>query len=228
MDPKIRRYAARFVALLVFVLLVWRLGKYFPVGAGGIQDYLARFPKLYSGLLYILLYVIITFFVWFSKDVFWVVGAVLFGAFFSALYVWIAEIINAVILFYLARSLGRKFVEYYARARFGDLDKKIGCLNFSWFFLLRAIPIVPYRFIDLVAGLTCISFGRYMAAVILGSGVKIFWIQYILAQVGVVIFRDPYVVVEYFLNNRALFYLSLIYLLLVIVVTVKFRVKLKR
>jgi uncharacterized membrane protein YdjX (TVP38/TMEM64 family) len=74
---------------------------------------------------------------------------------------------------------------------------------------------------DLAAGLTKISFRKYLLAVIIGSPVKIFWIQYVLSGVGKSILNNPYVLVEYFLNNKFFLFFSFIYIILVISVAIK-------
>ena len=149
----------------------------------------------------------------------------MFGAVISALLVLIAETINAFILFYLARYLGRAYVEHSLKEKHKGLDERLGKLNFAWLFIFRAAPLIPYRFLDLAAGLTQMPFKRYLAAVIFGSALKIFWIQYIIAGVGKSIFDDFSVVVEYFMANKTLVMLSLIYPALVIVVAFKIRRK---
>jgi uncharacterized membrane protein YdjX (TVP38/TMEM64 family) len=169
--------------------------------------------------------VVVTFFVWLSKDFFWLAGALLFGAVFSALLVWIAEIINAFILFYLARCLGRGYVERSLAERYRKLDGKLGDLSFIWLFIFRAAPLIPYRFMDLASGLTRMPFKRYLAAVILGSAFKIFWLQYVLAGVGKSVFDNPAVIIEYFLSNKTLLMLSLIYPIFVIAVWLKIKAK---
>lgn len=217
----------KFLLFIVILSLLWLMGNFFHIDTEGIRRSLAHLPVFHRGILFILLYVIVSFFIWFSKDIFWVVGAVLFGAYTSALLVWIAEIINAFILFHLAHFLGRDFIKHYLSERYNKFDEKIGCFGFPWFFLLRAVPLIPYRFLDLGAGLTCLSFGRYLAAVIIGSPLKIFWVQYILAGVGESVFNNPAKLVEYFLSNRLLFNLSLIYLLLIGVIIWRLKVKFK-
>ncbi len=212
------------VKFLVFVCIMagfWLSGKYLDIDTEAIQQSLQQFPLVYSGIIYIILYVIISFFVWFSKDVFWFLGAVIFGAYLSALFIWIAEIINAVILFYLSRLLGRQFVERYLRGRYKALDEKLSKISLGWFFILRAAPLIPYRFMDLAAGLTRIEAKKYFIAVVLASPAKIFWIQYVLAGVGKLVFKDSYALVGYFLNNRTLLMFSMVYVILVIMVIYK-------
>jgi uncharacterized membrane protein YdjX (TVP38/TMEM64 family) len=167
----------------------------------------------------------VTFFVFFSKDVFWLMGAVLFGVTLSTVLICIAEVINAAVLFNLARHLGRAYVQKKVTGRYKELDEKLGRINFFWLFVFRAAPLIPYRFMDLGAGLTRIHFRRYITAVILGSPVKMFWIQYILYGVGKSIFDNPAVLVDYFVNNKGLLLISLVYVALVIMAVVKIESK---
>ncbi len=221
---KRHKHELEFLILIIAILVIWYLGRYFRIDTQALKTSLQKFPLTYSGILYIALYVIVTFFVFFSKDVFWLTGAVLFGPLLSALFICIAETINAVILFYLSRSLGRAYVERRLSERYKKLDEKLANINFFWLFIFRAAPLIPYRFLDLGAGLTRIHLRRYLAAVILGSPLKMFWIQYILFGVGKNTF-NPYALTEYFLNNRALLIFSLIYVVLVIAVIFKMQVK---
>jgi len=214
-----------FILLVIGLAVIWYLGKSYHIDSSSIQNYLKKFPLFISGTVYVALYIIVTFFIFFSKDVFWLLGAVLFGVGFSTLFICIAESINAFILFYLARNLGRAYVEKKVTEKYKYLDEKLGRVNFFWLFIFRAAPLIPYRFMDLAAGLTSISFRRYLAAVILSSPLKMFWIQYILAGVGYSIFRNPSSLVQYFLSNRTLFIFSFIYVIFVIAVILKLKYK---
>ena len=100
-----------FVFLLLFLSLTWVLGKYFPSDVEYYKGLFSRFPLVVSGAIFVLFYVIVSFFVWIIKDILKVVGALLFGAYLSTFLIWVAEMINAALLFNLSRFLGRKFVE---------------------------------------------------------------------------------------------------------------------
>ena len=214
-----------FLLLIIALVVIWYLGKSYHVDSAAIQNSLKNFPIFFSAAIYIFLYVTVTFFIFFSKDVFWLLGAVLFGAGLSTLFICLAESNNAFILFYLARNLGRAYVEKKIAGEYQYLDEKLGRVNFFWLFIFRAAPLIPYRFMDLAAGLTSIKFKRYLVAVILGSPLKMFWIQYILAAVGYSIFRSPAKLVEYFLSNKTLFMFSFIYVIFVIAVIIKLKYK---
>lgn len=210
--------------LLVFALgLLWYLGRFLHIDSGFIQAYVARFPAGLSALVYVLLYVVVTFFIFFSKDIFWIAGALLFGAYASTALIYISEVINAFILFYIARYLGRNFVEGYLKQRSAGWDLRFAKISFFWLFMLRAVPLVPYRFLDLGFGLTKISFRKYLLAVLLATPVKTFWVQYILAEMGLRIFTQPQELVSYLLANRSLFMFSLIYALLLIPLSLKLK-----
>lgn len=225
MDITQHKNIFKFLILVIAIVLIWYLGRFFHIDTQTIENSLKRFPVFYSGIIFIILYVIVTFFIWLSKDIFKFIAAVLFGAILSTLFIWIAEIINAFILFYLARYLGRNFVENSLKAKFNKLDEKLGRVSFLWLFLFRTVPLIPFRFLDLGIGLTRISFRRYLLAVIFGSPLRIFWVQYVLCGVGKSIFTHPLALAEYLLQNKTLFIFSFAYLILVILVALKIKLK---
>ncbi len=215
----------KFLVFVLVLLLLLSLGKYLNIDTTAIEKFLKGFPLIYAAALYVVLYVVVTFFIFFSKDIFWILGAVLFGAYISAALILISEIINAAILFNLSRYLGRQYVEYSLKGKYANLDEKLSRLNFFWLFIFRAAPLIPYRFLDLGFGLTKISLRKYLIAVILGSPLKIFWIQYILTGVGKGILSNPLALSEYFLSNKSLFMFSFIYVIFVILVVIKLKLK---
>ena len=215
----------KFLILVAAIILLWNLGNYFHVDSESIQKSLKQFPVYYSGAIFIILYVIVTFFIWLSKDIFRLTAAILFGAYQSTLFIWIAEVINAFVLFFFSRFLGRSFVENSFKKKYPNLDKRLAELNLFWLFIFRAVPLVPFRFLDLAVGLTNISLKRYVIAVVLGSPLRIFWVQYVLAGVGKNVLSNPYLLVEYFSSNKIVFILSLVYLILVILVALKVKIK---
>jgi len=213
----------KFLILTGILALVWFLGIFFHVDTAFVQGTLQKLPIFYSSVLFILLYCGVTFFIWLSKDIFRLISALVFGAYLSTLLIWVAEIFNACILFNLSRKLGRNFVENSLKGKLGNLDKKLGKLNFFWLFMFRSVPLVPFRFLDLGCGLTNLSFKKYLLAVILGSPLRIFWVQFVLAGVGAAVFSNPAALTEFLVANKPLFILSFVYIILVILVAFKFK-----
>jgi len=220
-----RKNKLKFLLLVMCLLVLWHAGRYLHIDTQGLESSLNRFPFVYSGMIYVFLYVIITFFIFFSKDIFWIAAAVAYGAYLSTLLIVIGEVINAFILFRLAKYLGRGFVENYARKKEWRLDDRLAGINSFWLFIVRLTPLIPYRFMDLGIGLTSIPFRRYLPAVLLATPIRVFWVQYILAGVGKNIFNNPAALTAYFSENKALLLFSLVYLCLAVVAI--FRLKYK-
>lgn len=201
----------RFAALILFLVLSWLTGVFFNIDLDYYKNILSRFPIIYSGIIFVGLYVGVSFFIWLAKDIFKIIGAVLFGAYLSSLFIFIAEILNASVLFHLSRFLGRDFVKSKLKGGWQNLDESISQSGFWGIFVLRIVPLVPYRFLDIAAGLTKISFSQYMLAVVLGSPLRIFWLQFILSVVGENVFKNPNLIIEYFHSHPAVLFFSFIY-----------------
>ena len=218
------RDKVKFLIFIAALILFWFLGWYFHIEPGILEGF-RNYSIFLSGIIFIFLYVLVTFFVWFSKDVFRVTAAVIFGAYISTLLVFTAETINAAVLFFLSRYLGRGFVEKKIGAKAGGLDEKLSGISFFWLVMFRLAPLLPFRFMDMAAGLTKISFRKYLLAVIIGSPLRIFWLQFIFAAVGKSIFYNTAgfvnILTEYLLMNKAVFIFTFIYLILVIIVALK-------
>jgi uncharacterized membrane protein YdjX (TVP38/TMEM64 family) len=200
-----------FLVLILFLLLTWLLGKFLPIDWYYFKDLLSSFPVVFSGFIFIFLYVAVTFFVWLAKDIFKVIGAVLFGSVYSSFFIFIAEVINASILFNLSRSLGRGFVRGKLRGGLENLYANIARFGFWGVFVLRIVPLAPYRFLDIAAGLTKIKFSQYLLAVVLGSPVRIFWLQFILAVLGESVFKKPGLITDYFIQHPGMLIFSFFY-----------------
>lgn len=224
-DAARQKSKIKFLILIIALFLIWRLGGVLHIDAASIRGHLSRLPLSWAGVVFVAVYVILTFFIWFSKDLLRIIAAVVFGACYSTLFVLIAETINAFILFHMARALGRGFVEKDLRAGGRWLDEKLTGSGFLWLFLFRAVPLLPFRFLDLAAGLTGMPFRKYLLAVALGSPLRIFWVQYVLAGTGEMVFGDPYALSAYISGNKPLFLFSLVYVVLVVVVASKLKAK---
>jgi len=208
--------SSRFLIFAIGLFILWASGRFFCFQEDTLEKVLAGYPLYVSGAVFVFLYVAVTFFVWFSKDIFRLVGALLFGAYLSTLLVCIAEIGNAVILFNCSRYAGRQFIEGVLKTeKLRAFDERIAKANALWLFIFRTTPLFPLRFFDIASGLTKISFRRFFTVILLGTPPRIFWLQCILAGVGKAVFTDPSVVSVYLRKHPSLFLLSAVYLILI-------------
>jgi len=224
-SPQVKNLA-NFLFLILILFLSWWSGRYFKIDTEYFRGIFLKFPVVFSGLAFVLLYVVLSFFVWFVKDILKAVGALVFGAILSSLLVYTAEMINAVILFNLSHFLGRDFVKNQLKGNLAGLDERVSKFGFWGMFTLRIVPLLPFRFLDIAAGLTRISFREYYLACLLGSGLRIFWLQFILSAIGLGVFKDVNLVTEYFLSNPVILLFSLAYLVASIILGIFLRKKL--
>ena len=94
----------------------------------------------------------------------------IYGHIIGTIYNYIGIVIGCAIIFHLARMYGPKFVQSMVSQK--TYDKYIGWLNegkrFDRFFIFMMIwPVSPADFICMLAGLTNMTFKRYMTIIIL-------------------------------------------------------------
>ncbi|MEI8349502.1 MAG: VTT domain-containing protein [Candidatus Omnitrophota bacterium] len=176
--------SVRFILLLAMAGIFIALGNYFSFDQAKIDKFFNKIPRVYWSVIFIALYVVSNFFIfWDIKDILKLIAAILFGAYTSTFLIYIAEIINAYLFFNISNILGKEFVEKSLSGKFKNLYEKLGHLRFSWVVLLRLIPLIPYRVLDISFGLSKIPFRTYLLAVILASLPRIFLIQFPLAAI---------------------------------------------
>lgn len=210
----------RFLILIFFILVFSLAGFLLKPDLKPVISWLRSIPVIYSAPAFLVIYVGLSFFFLLAKDLLWIVGAALFDVLGSTVLICIAEYINAFILFHLSRFMGRGYVEQSLKGKLSAFDQSLGACSFFWLFLLRATPVIPYRFLDIGAGLSGIPFSRYMLAVVLGTPIKTFWMQFILYKVGEGLYRDPFILVQLFLHNKQLLLINLLYFFLIGLVAV--------
>jgi len=201
----------------VFVLLVflgWILGWFVRLERPAIQSFFEGIPLIYSAVLFTLFYVVLSFFLWFTKDIFMVASAIIYGPFVSTIFVWSAETVNAIILFVLARRLGHGFVRNRLETRWHGLWKRMNKVGFWDMLALRAIIFAPFRFLDLTFGLTGMPLRNYMAAVIPGSLPRVWMRQYFLYIFFVIVAKDIGSLIVYIQERQYLSYFALFYVIL--------------
>ena len=219
--PQANNKVLKFILFLIVLAVCWYLGRVFDVDVAYYQGILARYPLALSGLIFVVLYVVTTTFIWFGpKDVLRISSAILFGAYVSTVFVWVGEMINSAIMFYLSRVLGREYVQQRFRVKAGELDKMKDDSSFLGVAAWRINPLIPFRLMDLGYGLTRISFKKYFCAIVIISFFRILWLQFILAGIGTSLFQDISAMLDYFLANPVVVRYSGIYFLVVIALTI--------
>ena len=96
------------------------------------------------------------------------VGAMLFGLWEGTLYTWIGATIGATLAYWVARLLGRDFVEGLLGGRLQALDRSLRDNGFTGLFIIRLVPLFPFNGVNFGCGLTGIRPRDYILATALG------------------------------------------------------------
>jgi uncharacterized membrane protein YdjX (TVP38/TMEM64 family) len=211
------------VLILIGLLLA---GSFFHFDDTRWTEFFGKISFPVAGVLFVAAYIGITFFVWFAKDLLRIAGAVAFGPFWSTLFIWIAELVNAAIFFHLSRRLGRAYVEEKFNLKRGQLDRAGRSGGIWHIFLLRTLPVIPFRILDLAYGLSPVPFRRYLIVSAVAMPVRIFWVQFIAAALGSSIFNIAKAM-AYFQQNIVVLELSFLYLIFSIAAVIFLRMRFK-
>jgi uncharacterized membrane protein YdjX (TVP38/TMEM64 family) len=98
------------------------------------------------------------------------VGGLLFGTLWGLLLVMASATVSSLIPFYLARKLGRDWVEEQVKGKRLDefLERSEGKKAFPFIMLMRLIPVLPWEVQNYAAGLTRVPVLTYLAATAVG------------------------------------------------------------
>lgn len=137
----------------------------------------------YDRLVYVLVYIVGTVLL-LPGTVLSFAGAVLFGTLQGTLLTWIGATIGSMITFWIAKLLGRDFVQQIVGGKMQKLDDIIGRNGFWGVLVVRLLPIFPFNGVNFGSGLTSIRFVDYASATAIGILPWTFIYQYLFATVG--------------------------------------------
>ncbi len=123
---------------------------------------------IWAPLIYILLYVVATLLI-LPSTALNLSGGALFGPGFGILWTSVGAILAAAAAFWFSRTIGRETMEQRLSGRWQVMDREIQRGGFFYMFAIRLVPIMPYGLVNLVAGLTSISFKDYILGTAVGT-----------------------------------------------------------
>lgn len=156
------------IAAFVAIIGLWfafDLGQYLTLENAklqqqALQDTISSQPLL-SSLVYFALYISITALSLPGAAIFTLLGAALFGFWWSLLLVSFASTIGATLAFLFSRYLLKDWVQKKFGQKLETINKGIEKDGPFYLFSLRLIPIFPFFLINLLMGLTPLTAGRF-------------------------------------------------------------------
>ncbi len=205
MDVKgLLRTGIRVMVVICLLAAAWWAGRVFVSDETAVRAFLGDFPVGIAAGIFIALYVLSSFVIVDLKDLLKIAAALLYGPWWSTLFIWVAELINNGMLFHLSRRLGRSWLERKFHLQGKDVRWVERACGTWQIFILRIVPVVPYRLLDVAYGLTTVSFRRYFFVSALASPFRIFWLQFILAGLGGAVFEPEKVMLYLQAHPRVL------------------------
>ena len=158
--------------LLLFILLIliglwfiFDLGKYLTLEQAkhqqfALKEVIADQP-FFSSLLYFIGYIAVTALSLPGAAIMTLLGAALFGFWWSLVLVSFASSIGATLAFLLSRSILRDWVQRKFGDRLAPINEGIKKEGALYLFTLRLIPVFPFFLVNLLMGLTPLSTWKY-------------------------------------------------------------------
>jgi uncharacterized membrane protein YdjX (TVP38/TMEM64 family) len=103
-----------------------------------------------------------------ARDVLKVLGVLFLGPWVSAAAIWVADVAAAVVSFFLAKWLGREWIERWTGRRMAWINRRLEERGLRNMVILRLLP-TPYRHLNFLAGVTRISFSDFFWGTVLGA-----------------------------------------------------------
>jgi len=163
---------AAVIAVAIGAFFYFDLGRFLSLAAlKDNRDKLLSFTEanyLSAAVLFILAYIAVTGLSLPGAVILTLAGGFLFGSVFGTLFVNVGATTGATLAFLAARYLLRDTVEQKFGKWIGPLQGGFTKNAFSYLMTLRLIPLFPFFVVNLVAGLTRMNVGTYVAATALG------------------------------------------------------------
>ncbi len=167
--PKLQKIvsAVFLIAVIASLIIYWIYGDTFDLEE--IKYYLKDFG-IWAPIVFIILFVLGTIFI--PSTPFMIVGGAFFGFKLGLLYSIIGGMLSAVIVFYIARKLGRekieKILEYKYLKPLGKYNSKLESGGIWDLAFLRLLPIMPFNVLNILMGVSKINLKNYLIGTLVG------------------------------------------------------------
>jgi uncharacterized membrane protein YdjX (TVP38/TMEM64 family) len=184
MKPPEPKALVKFSLLFVVLLVLYLFGRRWDISLESLREFGAGFSVGLGILVLGGLYAFISVAPIGGRDVVKLVAALLFGWLGSTLSIWLGEILAAAGAFLLARFLGKEMLDRIFGDRLAGMYKKLNRAGFRNVFILRIIPLTPYRLFNFAAGVTDLDFRSYLLGSIAGTFCRTVVMQLIFTAFG--------------------------------------------
>lgn len=162
------------ILIISFIAICYKCGIFKNYDSNSIKDYINSFGIL-APIIYIIMFTLVPLTL-FPDSILAVSGGMAFGLFYGTIYTTIGAVFGATLSFFMARYLGRDFVNKLVHGKGKWFEDGVEKRGFFIVLMLRLIPLVPFDIISYGAGLSKIKFKDFLFGTVIGiiPGVLIF------------------------------------------------------
>ncbi|MBU8763724.1 TVP38/TMEM64 family protein [Micrococcus luteus] len=146
--------------------LLWFNHRVLNLSPEGIRAWMLSFGWA-APVLFILIYTVRPL-ILFPASILSLAGGLAFGPVWGTVYTIVGATMGAVLSFWLARLLGKKFVQVKLKEKWGKVKKQLQHKGFLYILLLRLIPIFPFDLVSYAAGVSKVKFTAFLFGTLLG------------------------------------------------------------
>lgn len=163
----IKFFIFMFLVMISLILIIknWNLIRHLRVER--IVNFI-RSKGPFATIIFLGIYALKPFLIVMPSNVVAIVGGIIFGPVKGFIISMVGFFVSGTIAFYLARFLGKEFVQKLIGNKFMKLDDNMSNNGFKILFFLRLPPILPYDPLSYACGFTNISFFAFIMASLLG------------------------------------------------------------
>lgn len=163
---------------IIFIYIILRYNKSFiflrhersfkKIGLHGLRNYILGFGK-YADIVFVLIYAVkpILFFV--PASLMSILAGNIFGPIKGFILSMVGLFLSGTVAFFLAKLLGKPFVEKLLKGKTLKLDENIEEHGFKIMLLMRLSAIFPYDPLSYAAGLTKMRYIDFITATLIGT-----------------------------------------------------------
>jgi uncharacterized membrane protein YdjX (TVP38/TMEM64 family) len=178
-DALVSVAALKALILAALLAALWMWGRRYHVTLGGLLDAIGGLGPTRSAAAFIGLYVFVSIAPISIRDPLKIVGLLAYGPWRSVAYLAAADLVAAVVSFYLAKALGREFVERMVGPRMAWINRKLERGALANMVVLRVLP-TPYRHLNFLSGVTRIGPRDFVLGTAIGASIRALYGQLLL------------------------------------------------
>lgn len=160
--------------LTMVICLLIKHGNLSDVTPSKIRGFLYQYGHM-APIIYILLFTFVPLTL-FPDSVLAIASGLVFGFIKGSIYTMIGAVCGGTLAFFLARYLGKGFVDSKLGGKNGEIRKGISEKGFWLVLMLRLIPLLPFDVISYLSGISDIKYKDFLVGTVIGiiPGVMVF------------------------------------------------------